>query len=480
MRKDAKKGRKKSAPRNAKKRAGKNSKESASPNGSNEIFANARNGMFLMDCQTWDIIDINPSFLKMTGYKPAELVGKKLWEVPDDENGEILKRIFFEIFQKGTSHYDNVPLVTKSQNLLNVELDSTLIDGKDQKSMLCICRNNNSGHNHLPNNFDNKNLTAQHDPAEQFSKELLENANLIVIFINTEGEITLFNREAELFTGKTSEEVAGKKFYEVLTPQRSRDKLKSKFELMINGSDFIESQQYPMHNRHGTERMISWRNTLITNSADDVMGILSIGEDITETKVMERRLKLYSDAIKSSIDSMIITDLNGYIIYNNRAAETVYGYDSSELLGKNYNVLYLDSDPLRNQPLRSLLKDNNSWEGEHLYKRKDGGAKAIYQTMSLIKDESNKSIAILTVGRDITKTKQLEDELRNAKRHSEFYLDILTHDLNDINQGIMGQLQLLGHKVTLEKSHQKHLKAALNQLQSAIRLIDNIKKLSRI
>jgi PAS domain S-box-containing protein len=448
----------------------------------NDIFNQARDGMVLLDCRNWNVLEINPSFEKMMGYSLTELKGKKLWEMSGSDNGEALKRTFFEIFQKGTCHQDHVAIPTKSRELMNVELDSTIIDSEGQKTMLCLLRPKVAlaKHNSFLKQPDTNQENNDSFDSEEFSFELLENANLIAIFIDNSGEITLFNRKAEELTGLKSENVCGKKFYDILIPPNSRNKIRARFEDMLEGSEFIENYEYPILNHIGIERLVSWRNSLITSPTNGTTGILSIGEDITETKVMERRLKLYSDAIKSSIDSMIITDMNGYIIYNNRAAETVYGYESGELLGKNINILLPAGNLPGSRAFSDIIENSGSWKGEVIHRKRNGTKTSIYQTISRIQDDQNRAIAILTVGRDITDKKRLEGELKNAKRHSDFYLDILTHDLNNINQGILGQLELFKYRAKLGGKERNHLESAESQLQTGINLINNVKKLTSI
>jgi signal transduction histidine kinase len=149
-------------------------------------------------------------------------------------------------------------------------------------------------------------------------------------------------------------------------------------------------------------------------------------------------------------------------------------------MGKNYNVFYPRDVHRKVAEMLRVLLENQSWEGEQLHRRKDGSMISINQTMSLIRDEHDKAIAIMAVGRDITPSKRLEHELRSAKRHSEFYLDILTHDLSNINQGLLSHLELMKRKPKTVDSDNNHIENAIKQLKNGINLIDNVNKLTRI
>ena len=58
--------------------------------------------------------------------------------------------------------------------------------------------------------------------------------------------------------------------------------------------------------------------------------------------------------------------------------------------------------------------------------------------------------------------------------------DLMTHDINNFNQGIMGYIELLLQDKALEENQKRYAEKALLQVRNNARLIDNIRKLSKV
>jgi len=58
--------------------------------------------------------------------------------------------------------------------------------------------------------------------------------------------------------------------------------------------------------------------------------------------------------------------------------------------------------------------------------------------------------------------------------------DLMTHDINNFNQGIMGYIELLLQDKRLDESQRKYADRALLQVRNNARLIDNIRKLAKV
>ena len=74
-------------------------------------------------------------------------------------------------------------------------------------------------------------------------------------------------------------------------------------------------------------------------SDGQLIGVLGIGRDITERKqAEEERVRLMS-AIEQSSETIVITDVDGIILYVNPAFEKITGYSRLEAMGKKPGIL---------------------------------------------------------------------------------------------------------------------------------------------
>ncbi|GAB4540222.1 MAG: hypothetical protein Fur0020_09260 [Thermodesulfovibrionia bacterium] len=107
-----------------------------------------------------------------------------------------------------------------------------------------------------------------------------------------------------------------------------------------------------------------------------------------------RTLRMLSHAIKNVNDSVFITDMNNIVTFVNEAFIRTYGYNEDEIIGRDGNIL-----------------GKIDMEGEFYHKRKDGSAFPVVLTMSVLKDETGKDIAIVRIAHNITERKKMEEEL---------------------------------------------------------------------
>jgi PAS domain S-box-containing protein len=140
------------------------------------------------------------------------------------------------------------------------------------------------------------------------------------------------------------------------------------------------------------------------------MGHICIVRDITERKNVEEKLKLLSEAVDEAPDGVIITDLNGSMIYSNRAVEHIYGFSRDELKGKYVSELNSDPEFTRRMILKGIIT-KGKWVGEFMAKKKNGQSFPIWLTASIVKDGNDKPIAMVGVIKDITERKHIEEVL---------------------------------------------------------------------
>jgi PAS domain S-box-containing protein len=130
---------------------------------------------------------------------------------------------------------------------------------------------------------------------------------------------------------------------------------------------------------------------------------------------VEKKLQLLSGAVKSTDDSIYITDMQGTIIFVNKAFCKTYGYKEEDIVGKNGNVLWIGKH--QSQNTRSVFQTKtvgSGWEVGFYHRRKDDSVFPVSLSRSTIKDSNGNEVAIVGVARDITERILIEDEIRTA------------------------------------------------------------------
>ena len=136
-------------------------------------------------------------------------------------------------------------------------------------------------------------------------------------------------------------------------------------------------------------------------------------ENAIRHNMVEKKLQLLSGAVMSTDDSIYITDMQGKIIYVNKAFCKTYGYKEEEIVGQNGNILWIGKHQSKNT--RSVFQTKtvgSGWEVGFYHRRKDDSVFPVSLSRSNIKDAKGRDVAIVGVARDITERILIEDELR--------------------------------------------------------------------
>lgn len=209
--------------------------------------------------------------------------------------------------------------------------------------------------------------------------------------------------------------------------------------------------------------------------------------DITQQKKFEEEIRILAQTIMNANDSISITDLNGNFIYVNPAFSKIYGYNQTEILGKNRNIIRpigFDSE-LGKEIHAATLK--GGWKGELLNVRKDGTIFPIYLSTSPVYNEFNEPIATVGIANDITERKLIEQELIRSKEQAEesdrlktAFLSNMSHEIRSPMNAVLGFIQLLRAEENLSETGKQYIELIENSGNQLLALIEDIIDISKI
>ena len=142
--------------------------------------------------------------------------------------------------------------------------------------------------------------------------------------------------------------------------------------------------------------------------------------DISERKHAEEQISILSRIADQSPSSIIITNTEGKIEYVNRSFTRLTGYEIGEVTGKNPNILKSgeNSDQLY-KDLWNKITAGKEWRGEIINKKKDGTLYWEYTLISPLRDKNDIITHYIAIKEDITKQKEMTEELIRAKEKAE-------------------------------------------------------------
>jgi two-component system, cell cycle sensor histidine kinase and response regulator CckA len=216
--------------------------------------------------------------------------------------------------------------------------------------------------------------------------------------------------------------------------------------------------EYRIIRPDGSIRCMVDRAFPFRNAEGKVEALVGVVEDITQRKNAEEKLKIseekFSKAFQYSPDAITLCTLaNGRFIEANDSFLRLTGFTREEVTGRTAPELGIWPYPKQRDQFVALLKrDGKVRDIELRLARKSGEVRTILASAHIVEvDGAQCAISIL---RDITDRKALEEQLRQAQKMEAVgrLAGGVAHDFNNLLVGILGYSELLNKKLPDESS----------------------------
>ncbi|WP_424358878.1 PAS domain S-box protein [Methanocella sp. MCL-LM] len=203
------------------------------------------------------------------------------------------------------------------------------------------------------------------------------------------------------------------------------------------------------------------------------------------TESMREAQEYLESLINNANAPIIVWDPKFTITRFNRAFEWLSGYTAKEVLGRDLSILFpLES---RDESLGKIKKtlDGEQWDSVEIpILHKSGNIRIALWNSANVYSSDHSLLATIAQGQDITARKQVEKALEEEKAQAELYLDLMGHDISNLHQIALMQLELAGNIMNtrgkLEAGEKEIIDTSYKTLLRAARLIDNVRKLQKL
>lgn len=250
-----------------------------------------------------------------------------------------------------------------------------------------------------------------------FLKNILDSSSSIsIISTDLERNILFWNKGAEDMFGYKAQEVVGRHTIDILYPDDEPDTKGTVEEVrsvIVKNKKGINCEIKEV-TKDGQKLWISLTSTPRFDETGHVMGILGIGEDITERKRAEELLQKERETFLSILQKapygVILIDKDGKYLYINPEFTNITGYTLEDVpTGTDWFRLAYPDQEYRRMAMETWKSDFAQREVDRIFSVvcKDGRVKEIEFKPTMLDD--GRVIVMLS---DITERKRAEDELR--------------------------------------------------------------------
>ena len=439
------------------------------------IFENSMDAILLTDHDR-RILAANHAALKIFGYSKEEICKLTLSNLVDNSNSgsnlELNEKELTGAFQ------GELTFIRSDRSRFAAEISTRIFKDMDGNEKTVI---------NIRDIAERKQVEEDLRRSEKRYRELVENANSIILKMDKKGRIIFFNEFAEKFFGFNKEEVIGKNVIGTIVPETesSGRNLQKVMEEIIRDPEAhinVENENITCDKK---KVWVAWTNKGIYGDKGEVTGVLSIGTDITkrkhtedafkhlmmevsksknlilkelreahnnlELKVQKRTRELnesndalrkeiqerkhveedlvksrdYLDKIINSIaDPVFVKDEKHRWILLNDAYCKLMGYSRGEILGKlDYDFFPSSEADIFWEKDEEVFKTGLENVNEEEFTDSEGNVHVLVTKKTLYTDISGKKYIVASI-RDITAGKKTENELRRSERKLKLAMDM--------------------------------------------------------
>ena len=316
--------------------------------------------------------------------------------------------------------------------------------------------------------------------SEEKFRFLVENSRDITWKIDLQGRWTFVSGNAEKVTGYRADENIGKSIRDVLAPESYALAMENLRRRLLG--EEIPPYEVLIRNRDGHYTPFELLTAPIVDGEGKIVGVQGVGRDISYRKEAEAALRESEEKFRvlaGTSPAMIEVCQGDDIVYANKISTQLTGYTIDELLKmKFWEWVHPEYQRLVKEYGRAMQRGERVPSKYEIKSLTKGGETRWLEVTAGRIDYLGKPAGIATFF-DITERKRAEEALNDAKAQAELYLDLMGHDINNMNQIALGYLELAMDNYP-GVGQQEFLKRPIEVLQRSTLLIKNVRKLQRL
>ncbi len=270
------------------------------------LFDGSRDAIIISDA-AGRILDVNEATCLLTGYPKIDLVRKRVQDL-DDAVDYNAYREYFDRIQAGEPFASEVTINRRDGQAIFIEFSSKQMT---LSGIPCI-------HTTARDITSRRQAEEALRRSETNYRELVQNANSIIIRFDTRGRIRFFNEYAQAFFGYSEDEILGRSLLETILPtvDSGGRNLSTEIEDFLQNPEKYTTNELENMRRNGERVWVTWTNRPILSPDGKVAEFLCVGVDVTERKQNRQQIQNLTHALIKAQENeryRIARDLHDHI-----------------------------------------------------------------------------------------------------------------------------------------------------------------------
>lgn len=304
-------------------------------------------------------------------------------------------------------------------------------------------------------------LRRERDRAQSY----LDLAEVMLLALDLNGRIELINRKGCEILGWTEAELVGRDWFELCVPARHRAQSRLGWEEIVDGRrDPFDYTEDTVLTRDGAAKLIAWRTTVVRDERGRTIGTLSSGEDVTERRRAESKLRQSESLLRAAQE---IANLGNYELYVPGGASywsdqmfRIVGIDAADgpVPPEEFaqRLVHADDRDAFLREWQRAIADTGKFDLEYRLVRPDGSVRDVHAIAQIAPAPDGESLVVTGTIHDISDRKAAEEEMRQSQEK-------LTH---------VARLSTMGEMATgLSHEINQPLTAIATYSQAALRML---------
>src|SRR5579864_447498 len=319
---------------------------------------------------------------------------------------------------------------------------------------------------------------------QEFNRRLIANFPDLIAVLDLQRRFTYISDQVRSILGRSPQDYLGGEFGVRASPE-DKTKIDEMFQRVTKGEVSRAQLEFRAPHTDGTWRVLLLTAGPLFDENGKISGVVTSARDVTEQHEIERKLHQEQEFVRRLVecfpDLIVVLDPEGRFKFVSERIRDILGVSPEDYIGQPVGQRMSPEDQSKlTEMLEEAVSGRKPRQIEIRAQHIDGAWKTLRITASPFFDENGKIAGMVSSGRDVTESKQFEQQLAQSEKFAAMgqMMAGAAHELNNPLTAILGISDLLRERAT-DETTRRQVDIILQQARRAAAIVLNLLAFSR-